>query len=105
MGCKLLLADDSITIQKVVGIIFASEDYHLTIVDNGAAVLAKQLAKNLCAPNFMFSVSRLCESEFINYHGDLINLLTFEGLCMFCILSIQHHFITISRKLRRKSKS
>lgn len=41
MRTKLLLADDSITIQKVVGIIFASEDYELTIVDNGNAALAK----------------------------------------------------------------
>lgn len=41
MGIKLLLADDSITIQKVVGIIFAGEDYQLTIVDNGDAALVK----------------------------------------------------------------
>lgn len=41
MGTKLLLADDSITIQKVVGIIFSGEDYELTIVDNGDAALAK----------------------------------------------------------------
>jgi DNA-binding response OmpR family regulator len=41
MGKRLLLADDSITIQKVVGIIFANEDYELTIVDNGSAALAK----------------------------------------------------------------
>jgi CheY-like chemotaxis protein len=41
MGNKLLLADDSITIQKVVGIIFANEDYELTVVDNGAAALEK----------------------------------------------------------------
>ena len=41
MGIKLLLADDSITIQKVVGIIFASEEYDLTVVDNGAAALEK----------------------------------------------------------------
>ncbi|HTG80543.1 MAG TPA: response regulator [Geobacteraceae bacterium] len=41
MGTKLLLADDSITIQKVVGIIFAGEDYELVIVDNGDAALAK----------------------------------------------------------------
>jgi CheY-like chemotaxis protein len=41
MGKKLLLADDSITIQKVVGIIFANEDYELSIVDNGTAALAK----------------------------------------------------------------
>ena len=31
----LLLADDSITIQKVVGIIFGSDDYTLHVVDNG----------------------------------------------------------------------
>lgn len=41
MRTKLLLADDSITIQKVVGIIFASEDYELAIVDNGDAAVAK----------------------------------------------------------------
>ncbi len=41
MRTKLLLADDSITIQKVVGIIFSSEEYELTIVDNGNAALAK----------------------------------------------------------------
>ena len=41
MRTKLLLADDSITIQKVVGIIFANDDYELSIVDNGDAALAK----------------------------------------------------------------
>ena len=44
MGTKLLLADDSITIQKVVGIIFASEEYDLAIVDNGSAALVKAKA-------------------------------------------------------------
>lgn len=41
MSKKLLLADDSITIQKVIGITFAHEDYVLTIVDNGDAALNK----------------------------------------------------------------
>jgi len=41
MRTKLLLADDSITIQKVVGIIFAGEDYELNIVDNGSVALEK----------------------------------------------------------------
>lgn len=41
MGTKLLLADDSITIQKVVGIIFANEDFDLTVVDNGLSALEK----------------------------------------------------------------
>ncbi len=41
MSAKILLADDSITIQKVVGIIFANEDYELVVVDNGSAALDK----------------------------------------------------------------
>jgi CheY-like chemotaxis protein len=41
MSNKLLLADDSITIRKVVAIIFANEDYALTVVDNGNAALEK----------------------------------------------------------------
>ena len=41
MPKKLLLADDSITIQKVIGITFANEDYELTVVDNGADALEK----------------------------------------------------------------
>ncbi len=41
MSYKLLLADDSITIRKVVGIIFANEDYALAVVDNGNAALEK----------------------------------------------------------------
>ena len=41
MGSRLLLADDSITIQKVVAIIFANEEYELTVVDNGVAALEK----------------------------------------------------------------
>lgn len=41
MSNKLLLADDSVTIQKVVGIIFSNEDYELAVVDNGNAALEK----------------------------------------------------------------
>ena len=41
MSKKLLLADDSITIQKVIQITFAHEDIDLTITDNGDAALAK----------------------------------------------------------------
>lgn len=43
MSKKLLLADDSITIQKVIQITFAHEDYELTITDNGDAALRKAL--------------------------------------------------------------
>lgn len=41
MGSRILLADDSITIQKVVGIIFANEDCDLTVVDNGDSAVEK----------------------------------------------------------------
>lgn len=41
MSTSILLADDSITIQKVVGIIFANEEYDLVVVDNGNAALEK----------------------------------------------------------------
>lgn len=40
MSKKLLLADDSITIQKVIGITFANEDVTLAIADNGDSALA-----------------------------------------------------------------
>jgi CheY-like chemotaxis protein len=46
MSKKLLLADDSITIQKVIGITFANEDYELTVVDNGDAALEKARSEN-----------------------------------------------------------
>ncbi len=39
MAKKLLLADDSLTIQKVVGIVFANLDYQLLIAENGDAAL------------------------------------------------------------------
>ena len=41
MPKNLLLADDSITIQKVVGITFANEDYKVTSVDNGEDAIAR----------------------------------------------------------------
>ncbi|MBI5482865.1 MAG: response regulator [Deltaproteobacteria bacterium] len=43
MSIKLLLADDSITIQKVIGIIFGGDDYSLTVVDNGKSAIDKAL--------------------------------------------------------------
>ncbi|HXV37319.1 MAG TPA: response regulator [Myxococcota bacterium] len=41
MPKTILLADDSVTIQKVVGISFASEDATVVSVDNGDAAIAK----------------------------------------------------------------
>ncbi len=39
MSIKILLADDSITIQKVIGIIFGGGEYSLPVVDNGRAAI------------------------------------------------------------------
>jgi CheY-like chemotaxis protein len=49
MPRKVLVADDSVTIQKVVGITFASEDIELSFVDNGeeAVELARQIRPDL----------------------------------------------------------
>ncbi|MBN2224637.1 MAG: response regulator [Deltaproteobacteria bacterium] len=41
MPKKILLADDSVTIQKVVSITLAHEDFDLTIVDNGSKAISK----------------------------------------------------------------
>jgi len=41
MGKKILLADDSVTIQKVVELTLADEDYDLTMVSDGASALQK----------------------------------------------------------------
>lgn len=41
MSKQILLADDSITIQKVIALTFAGEDYKITAVDNGADAIAK----------------------------------------------------------------
>lgn len=46
MSIKLLVADDSITIQKVIGIIFGGEEYSLTVVDNGRSAIEK--AREIC---------------------------------------------------------
>ena len=43
MSVKILLADDSVTIQKVIGIIFGGEEYSLTVVDNGKTAVDKAL--------------------------------------------------------------
>ena len=41
MPKKILVADDSLTIRKMIGLIFATEDVQLTSVDNGLDALAK----------------------------------------------------------------
>ncbi len=44
MTQKILVADDSITIQKVIGLTFANENFELEMADNGDEALAKALA-------------------------------------------------------------
>lgn len=41
MPKSVLVADDSLTIRKVVGMLFATEDFQLTAVDNGLDAVAK----------------------------------------------------------------
>jgi len=43
MSINILLADDSITIQKVIGIIFGGDEYSVTVVDNGRAAVDKAI--------------------------------------------------------------
>ncbi|MDD2366844.1 MAG: response regulator [Desulfuromonadaceae bacterium] len=43
MSIKVLVADDSITIQKVIGIIFGGDEYSLTVVDNGKSAVDKAI--------------------------------------------------------------
>lgn len=43
MPKQILLADDSITIQKVIALTFAGEDYKITAVDNGSDAIAKAM--------------------------------------------------------------
>jgi CheY-like chemotaxis protein len=46
MNKKVLLADDSITIQKVVDIIFATESYDLSMTDDGDKALEKAIQEH-----------------------------------------------------------
>ncbi len=41
MPKSLLVADDSLTIRKVIGMIFATEDFEITSVDNGLEAISK----------------------------------------------------------------
>ncbi len=41
MSKSLLVADDSLTIRKVIGMVFATEDFQITAVDNGLEAIAR----------------------------------------------------------------
>ena len=41
MPKNLLVADDSLTMRKVIGMVFANQDFQITTVDNGLEAIAK----------------------------------------------------------------
>src|SRR3712207_175940 len=67
MPKHLLVADDSLTIRKVIGMIFATEDYQLTTVDNGVDAIqrARELRPDLVLADVMMpgkSGYEVCEA-------------------------------------------
>ncbi len=77
MSKKLLLADDSITIQKVIGITFANEDYELTIVDNGDAALEKAKASR---PDLVLADVYMPGKNGYELCGEIKNNPSFKGV-------------------------
>ena len=72
MPRTLLLADDSVTIQKVVGISFANEDVRLVTVDNGDDALARAREER---PDLVERYTRFLEQQF-RAHQDLAQLFS-----------------------------
>ncbi len=56
MNKKILLADDSITIQKVIELTFSDEDYDVITVGNGRLALEKLIIPEL--PHLVREVKR-----------------------------------------------
>ncbi len=74
MARKVLVADDSVTIQKVVGLTFANEDIELSFVDNGedAITIARKLRPDLILADVLMpgrSGYEVC--EFVKTDPDL----------------------------------
>lgn len=77
MGYKILLADDSITIQKVVELILSEEDYTITSVNNGdeAFEIAKRDKPNIILADIIMPKTdgyQLCEK--VKKDPDLMNI-------------------------------
>lgn len=77
MGYKILLADDSITIQKVVELILSEEDYTITSVNNGdeAFEIAKRDKPNIILADIIMPKTDgylLCEK--VKKDPDLMNI-------------------------------
>ncbi|MGQ0503972.1 MAG: response regulator [Myxococcaceae bacterium] len=67
MPKQILVADDSLTIRKVIGMVFATEDYQLTSVDNGVDAIhrARELRPDLVLADVMMpgkSGYEVCEA-------------------------------------------
>ncbi|NJN37232.1 MAG: DUF1592 domain-containing protein [Nitrospiraceae bacterium] len=73
MPKTLLLADDSVTIQKVVGISFANEDVVLLTVDNGddAVVRDDRSVLDLLTADYTFVNERL--AKFVSDNARKLN--------------------------------
>lgn len=84
MSYKLLLADDSITIQKVVELILSEEDYIITSVDNGdeAFEIAKREKPDIILADIIMPRTdgyQLCEKIKKDPHTEDIPVLLLAG--------------------------
>ena len=77
MSKKILLADDSITIQKVVELTFSDGDYEVTAVNNGAKAIAKlsELRPDIILSDIIMPEKNGYEvCEFVKSHPDYRNI-------------------------------
>src|SRR5260221_2067582 len=77
MAKKILLADDSITIQKVVELTFSDGDYEVTAVNNGAKAIAKlsEMRPDIILSDIIMPEKNGYEvCEFVKSHPDYRNI-------------------------------
>src|SRR5215212_5835184 len=77
MPKKILLADDSITIQKVVELTFSDADYEVTAVNNGAKALAKlaEMRPDIILSDFIMPEKNGYEvCEYVKSHPEFRNI-------------------------------
>lgn len=77
MAKKILLADDSITIQKVVELTFSDGDYEVTAVNNGAKAIQKltELRPDIILSDIIMPEKNGYEvCEFVKSHPDFRNI-------------------------------
>src|SRR3954453_16077633 len=77
MPKRILLADDSITIQKVVELTFSDGDYEVTAVNNGAKAIAKlgEMRPDIILSDIIMPEKNGYEvCEYVKSHPELPNL-------------------------------